>query len=133
MSEETAIVPVNPESTSASAVERKKMWRYLPRAIERMGEAIESDNEKIAVGASKFIIEQCLGKAVQRIVGEELAGGEAAKALAAAMKLAMEEKAAQEIQAPIIEGGVRILGNPVDEDTTVGILNSDSAQDEMDF
>ncbi len=128
--DENALVPR--DATSPTAIERRKLFKYLPRAVERMGEAMESDNEKIALGASKFIIEQCVGKAIQRIMGDDIGGGEAAKQFAAAFKKAMDDNRAEEIQEPILEGGVRILGNPIEEDITGGVLNSDDAQDDFD-
>lgn len=132
MSDENALAPRDQDATSPTAIERRKLFRYLPRAIERMGEAMESENEKIALGAAKFIIEQCVGKAIQRIMGDNASGGEAAKQFAAAFKKAMDDQRVEEVQAPVIEGGVRILGNPVEEDITGGVLNSDDAEDDFD-
>lgn len=132
MPEGQDIVPIS-DATSPVAIERKKIWKYLPRAVERMGEAMESSNEKIAVGASKFIIEQCLGRAIQRILGDTGDSSGVAKDFAEAFQRAIDEKKTSQIQEPIIEGGVRILGNPIDESPTGGVLNSTDAEDEIDF
>ena len=37
-------------------LEREKLWQYLPKAVARIILAIDSPNEKIAVGAARSVI-----------------------------------------------------------------------------
>ena len=59
--------------------DRAKLHKYLPQAIDRMAEAIQSENERIALGAARFVIEQCIGKAPQFMDEETKAKGAAAE------------------------------------------------------
>ncbi len=117
---------------SKPKLEREKLWTYLPKAIERIILAIDSPNEKIAVGAARYIVDQCIGKSMPN--ESENATAAAATAFAKALQEAHEATAAQEaIQAPAIDGFVRVLGNPIPEEPlSDGILNSESALAEID-
>ncbi len=117
---------------SKPKLEREKLWRYLPHAIERIVSAIDSPNEKIALGAARYIVDQCIGKSMPNEA--ENAQAAAATAFAKALQEAQEAAASQEaIQSPIIDGVVRILGNPTPEEPLAeGILNSESALGEID-
>jgi hypothetical protein len=60
-------------SPNASGLDRKKamMLRNLegltPRAISRLGKLVESDNESVALAASKEVLDRTLGKAKQSV------------------------------------------------------------------
>ncbi len=117
---------------SKPKIEREKLWKYLPQAIERIVLAISSPNEKIAVGAARYIVDQCIGKSMPN--ESEDATAAAATAFAKALQEAQIAATAQEaIQAPIVDGFVRVLGNAIPEEPqSDGILNSESALAEID-
>ncbi len=117
---------------SKPKLEREKLWRYLPQAIERIISAIDSPNEKIALGAARYVVDQCIGKSMPNEA--ENAQAAAAAAFAKALQEAKDAVDAQEaIQAPTLDGVVRILGSPIPEEPIVaGILNSESALGEID-
>jgi len=60
-------------SPNASGLDRKKamMLRNLedltPRAIARLGRLVESDNETVALGASREVLDRTLGKPKQSV------------------------------------------------------------------
>lgn len=109
--------------------DRAKLRKYLPEALDKMSEAIHSPNERIAVGAARFVIEQCIGKAPQFMDEETKAKGaaELAAALQDALAAGREQTA---IEAPIIDGTVRILGAVPEDDESAGL--SQQALDELD-
>ena len=61
------------KSLNPSGMDRKKamMLRNLedltPRAIARLGRLVESDNEAVALGASREVLDRVLGKAKQSV------------------------------------------------------------------
>ncbi len=115
------------------SIEREKLWKYLPHAISRIVEAIDSPNEKIALGAARYIADQCIGKPTSTGDDGEDKFSLGAAAMVKALTTAKAElAAAPETQEPIIEGTVRILGSPVPETPTNGLLNSDDAMAEID-
>lgn len=118
-------------TVSKPTIERQKLWQYLPKAINRIVLAIDSDNEKIALGAARYLVDQCIGKPGS-IISEEDASA-AGTAFAKALREAQDEAATRPaIQEPIVEGQVRILGNPIPEEPVEGILISESALSEID-
>lgn len=88
--------------------------RYLPRALNRIAEAMESDDEKLAFAAARWVAEMVLGKPRQELAAGT-AGAELAAQFAQALRDALMERenALPPPEAPVIEGGVRILGSPV--------------------
>lgn len=116
---------------SRPQIEKQKLFQYLPRATERIVAAMESLDEKIALGAARWIAEQCIGKPGANISDTDAHAVGAA--FAQALREAHEEAATRPaIEEPTIEGQVRILGNPNSESPTEGILNTDDALAEID-
>lgn len=80
----------NSPSTSVSkkvqsALTKRDVANLMPRALEIMEAALESADEKLAVTAARYIIDQSVGKASQEIIGG--GGGSTALAEAAARAL----------------------------------------------
>ncbi len=122
MEDEKAIVPV----VNRPQIEKQKLFQYLPTAINRIVLAMDSGDEKIALGASRWIAEQCIGKPGAVISEDDAAA--AGTAFAKAMREAHDLAASKpEIEAPTIEGEVRILGAVQPESSPDGILTSDAA------
>src|SRR5947207_7312635 len=48
-----------------------------PRAVQRLGELMESDDERVAAIAAGAVLDRAIGKARERDARTELAGGEA--------------------------------------------------------
>ena len=118
-------------TVSRPQIERQKLFQYLPHAVERIVKAMDSENEKISLGAARWIAEQCIGKPGNNISEDDAHAFGAG--FAKALREAHEEAASRPaIEEPTLEGQVRILGNPIPETSTEGILNSDSALAEID-
>ena len=49
---------------------KEKLQEALPKAIEKIVELVNSDNEVLAFNAAKLIIERVLGKSVQPVITE---------------------------------------------------------------
>ena len=69
------------KSLNPSGMDRKKamMLRNLedltPRAIARLGRLVESENEAVALGASKEVLDRTLGKAKQSVTVDVTSSG----------------------------------------------------------
>ncbi len=118
-------------TVSRPQIERQKLFQYLPKSLDRIVLAIDSEDEKIALGAAKWIAEQCIGKP-GNVISEDDAKA-AGTAFAHALREAHEEAAQKPaVEGPILDGQVRILGNPIPEEPAIGLLNSESALAEID-
>jgi len=68
-------------SPNVSGLDRKKamMLRNLealtPRAIARLGRLVESDNEAVALGASREVLDRTLGKSKQSVTVDVTSSG----------------------------------------------------------
>lgn len=89
---------------------RQVLETYLEKALKRIAACLDSQNDKIAFQAAKWIAEMLLGKPTQPIQAEsssrELAT-ELARALREAIALARLDRPPEP---KIIEGQVRVLG-----------------------
>ncbi len=118
-------------TVSRPQIERQKLFQYLPKAVDRIVKAMDSEDEKIALGAARWIAEQCIGKPGNNISEDDAHAFGAG--FAKALREAHEEAASRPaIEEPIFEGQVRILGNPISETSTEGLLFSESALAEID-
>ena len=73
-----------------SALTKREVANLMPRALEVMESALESDSETLAVSAAKYIIDQSVGKASQEITGGASGSGALAEAAANALNKLLE-------------------------------------------
>lgn len=108
-----------------------KLEALVPKSIDRLKAALDSDNEKLAVGAARYILDQVMGKPVVQAPeseGPALAAGTAAAILAATLRDQLSAPASTP-QLPIVDGTVHILG---DGATERGALSTSAAAEDFD-
>ena len=112
-----------------ATISRRKIERdYLPKSIRKIAELMDSDNERLAFAAARWIAEQVLGKARQPLDIEHK-DSELALALAEALR-SLAPGLVDEMRPPIppplelAEGEVKILGQVI-EGEVIQVLDDD--------
>ena len=107
-------------SPNASGLDRKKamMLRNLedltPRAIAKLGRLINSDNDAVALGASREVLDRTLGKAKQSVTVDVTSSG--ALHLQALQELADRARLAEQRTIDVTPNVLRDTEAPIEKD-----------------